>query len=97
MDTKIICPHCGKEIELSKSNYDSILSQVKDSVINKSIAEKEKELIANQEAKFELFKKQNELENNKVLEEKNSQIIDDKEYIFKYKCGGEFPDDGKLR
>ena len=76
MNDVIICPHCGKEIKLSKNEYESILSQVKDTAFKKSVEEKEKELIARQESKYEIYKKEQEIEIKKAIEEKDLQITD---------------------
>ena len=74
MVESIKCPHCGKEIKISKDDFDSILSQVKEGEINKVLKEKEKELNIQHSMEIETLKAKEEIEKTKLKEEQNVLI-----------------------
>ena len=51
---KIVCPHCGKEFEITDAHYNTILSQIKDSEISKKLQEKETSLKLQHQAEMQL-------------------------------------------
>ena len=69
MSKKIKCPNCGEEIELSKTDYDAILMQVRDEAFNNAIEERTQliEKAKNSEMEKKLLTEKTESE-KKVLE-----------------------------
>ena len=73
---KITCPHCGKEINIEKNDYDSIISQINQQEIEKEIKNRENQL--NLLHTNELKQRVSELEKEHIstLSEKDKKIIE---------------------
>ena len=77
MSKKIVCPNCGKEIELSKSDYDTILSQVKDEAFSNELQERIELVREKNEADLKLRIEEVKQANNKEIEELKEQFAKD--------------------
>ena len=64
---EIICPHCGKKIEIDESSYNALLSQVRNEEFNKELEER-------LSVALEQIKKTNKLENENALQALNHEI-----------------------
>ncbi|MBO4695413.1 MAG: DUF2130 domain-containing protein [Clostridia bacterium] len=88
MSKKIKCPNCGEEIELSKSDYDAILSQVRDDAFTNEIQERTKLIEAAKEKELEnLIIKEQASSNEKIsgLDMKLKQVEKEKELLLSEK------------
>lgn len=67
MSNKIICPHCKQEFELTDSDYNSIIEQVKNDEFNKELNERIAQIKneSNYKTALELNKKENDYKEEK--------------------------------
>ncbi len=71
---EIKCPHCGKTIQLDKSSYDALLSDIKENEIAERLSKEAKSLEQNFNTKLELEKTRIENNKNKEIEDLKHQI-----------------------
>ena len=71
---KITCPHCLKEFELDKSNYDSLLNEIEKEEVEKRIKVQVQQIEAKYKAEYAL-------EANKLKSSKDSEIAELKKVI----------------
>ena len=64
---QIMCPHCGKPIELDGNTYDSIVAQVKTAEFNEELHNRLEELNKRSESEINLLKVQTEQQANEKL------------------------------
>ena len=74
--SKIICPNCHKEFDLSGSDFDSIIKQIKDQEFASELHKREEEIKKASGYELELEKRKAEEIYNKVLGEKEKQILE---------------------
>ena len=73
---EIKCPHCGKTIQIDKSSYDALLSDIKESEIAARLSKESKSLEQNFNTKLELEKTRIENSKNKEIEDLKHQLSD---------------------
>lgn len=73
---EIICPHCGKAISINESDYNDLLSQIKNHEIEDRVKENEKLLLAKSKEE-ELKKAAIEADKRRELEEKILRLEND--------------------
>lgn len=73
---EIKCPHCGKTIQIDKSSYDALLSDIKESEIAERLSKESKSLEQNFNTKLELEKTRIENSKNKEIEDLKHQLSD---------------------
>ena len=74
---KVTCPKCGEEITIDKSQYDSLLSEIKTDEVNKAVAERV-------ELEVSRIKAENKLEDLKTQQKYHSmidQLSKEKEFL----------------
>ena len=71
---EIKCPHCGKTIQLDKSSYDALLSDIKENEIAERLSKEAKSLEQNFNTKLELEKTRIENKKNNEIEELKHQL-----------------------
>ena len=71
---QIKCPNCGEVFTIDESNYESIVKQVRDHQFNEEITRRSKEYDEKLKSELELLKSKTEIENQKLLSEKDKQI-----------------------
>ena len=71
---EIKCPHCGKTIQLDKSSYDALLSDIKENEIADRLSKEAKSLEQNFNTKLELEKTKIENKKNYEIEELKHQL-----------------------
>lgn len=71
---EIKCPHCGKMIQIDKSSYDALLSDIKENEIAERLSKEAKSLEQNFNTKLELEKTRIENNKNKEIEDLKHQI-----------------------
>ena len=71
---EIKCPHCGKMIQIDKSSYDALLSDIKENEIAERLSKEAKSLEQNFNTKLELAKTRIENDKNKEIEDLKHQI-----------------------
>ena len=71
---EIKCPHCGKEIQLDKSDYDALLNNVEKEEIKKRVAEQQKLIEEKYKAQYENDLNQEKNKQNSTVQELNHQI-----------------------
>ena len=71
---EIKCPHCGKEIQLDKSDYDALLNNVEKEEIEKRVAEQQKLIEEKYKAKYENNLNLEKNKQNSTVQELNHQI-----------------------
>ena len=71
---EIKCPHCGKTIQIDKSSYDALLSDIKESEIAARLSKESKSLEQNFNTKLELEKTRIENSKNKEIEDLKHQL-----------------------
>ena len=74
MKNEIVCPHCGKVIQISEADYNSIVDQVKTSEFQKEIADKEKQLKDKYKMEIELSNTKKEADFKERIDEKEKEI-----------------------
>ena len=76
MKNEIICPHCGKVIQISEADYNSIVDQVKNKEFQKEISDKEKQLEDKYKMEIELSNNKKEASFRDQLDAKEKEIND---------------------
>ena len=71
---QIRCPHCGEVFTIDESNYNSIVSQVRDHVFNEELERRQKELEKALQARVDLVKEQVGNEARQQLDAKTTEI-----------------------
>ena len=71
---EIKCPHCWKMIQIDKSSYDALLSDIKENEIAERLSKEAKSLEQNFNTKLELEKTRIENDKNKEIEGLKHQI-----------------------
>ena len=71
---QIKCPNCGTIFQVSETDYESILKQVKNEEFEKDLNHYKEEFLKEKESTLELLKTQLEKEFEKKLNEKNLEI-----------------------
>ena len=71
---EIKCPHCGKEIQLDKSDYDALLNNVEKEEIEKRVAEQQKLIEEKYKAQYENILNLEKNKQDSTVQELNHQI-----------------------
>ena len=73
---QIRCPHCGEVFTIDESNYNSIVSQIKDHTFAEELKKRENEIREHMEAELRLARSQSERELQMKLGEKDQMLND---------------------
>ena len=74
MSKKIVCPTCGTEIELSKTDYDTILSQVRDEAFNEEVQKRVDLINKANESELQVKLTKEKAESEKTISELKAKI-----------------------
>ncbi len=72
---EIRCPKCGEVFQIDESNYESIVRQVRDHQFTEELRKRDQEYQEKLRRELELERTRTESENQKVLSEKQQEII----------------------
>lgn len=73
--SKIICPNCKKEFELSDSDYSSIVRQIRDEEFNKDLKTREEQFNKTKESEIELLRAKAKSYYGELISKKDEEIL----------------------
>ena len=73
---QIRCPHCGEVFTIDETNYNSIVSQIRDHTFAEEIQKRENEIREHLEAELKLARTQAERNYQDKLSEKERELND---------------------
>ncbi len=74
--SKIVCPNCKKEFDISGEDYESIVKIIKNQEFKKELEERKEQIKRQSDMEYQLSQKRAEEGYNKALNEKEKQILE---------------------